>query len=311
MTATQADFATTKTILEAAGIPVVGQAVATQDQAISVANAIGYPIVMKLISADIIHKTDAGVVKLDIENEQQAGQSYDEILANAMKAGATQIDGVLVQQQAKPGFELLVGARQDPVFGPVTMVGSGGRYVELLKDVSPGVGVLCIEDVDRMLSATKAGRIVDGYRGPRLDRAGAIDLAIKVSKLMAARPEVRELDLNPVILYESGFAVVDARMILGEPVVHPRAEDLSQKRLASLRAMFEARSVAVVGASRPGSIGGIILKNSSRLGKLYPVNPKRESLMGLKCYPDIKSIPEVPDVAVFAVSPPATIAGFK
>lgn len=311
MPETQADFNTTKKILETAKIPIVGLAVSTRDEALRVADEIGYPIVMKLVSADIIHKTDVGVVVLDIADRQRASEAYDQILANAKKAGAKQIDGVLVQKQASRGFELLVGARQDPVFGPVTMVGYGGRFVELFKDVSPGVGVLTREDVERMLSQTMAGRVIEGFRGPPLDKEAVIELAMNVSRLMAERPEINELDLNPVIVYPEGYSIVDARMILGEPVKHPRAEDLSEDRLASLKAIFDAKSVAVVGASKPGSIGGIILKNSSRLSRLYPVNPKRDTLMGLRCYPDVKSIPETPDVAVFAVTPPATIRGFK
>lgn len=311
MSETQADFNTTKRILETAKIPIVGLAVTTREEALRVADEVGYPVVMKLISADIIHKTDVGVVMLDIESRDDAGKAYDLILENAEKAGAKQIDGVLVQKQAGRGFELLVGARQDPVFGPVTMVGHGGRFVELFKDVSPGVGVLTREDVVRMLGKTMAGRVVDGFRGPPLDKEAIIDLAVNVSQLMADRPEIRELDLNPVIVYPKGYSIVDARMILGEPVTNPRAEDLSEARLTSLKAIFDAKSVAVVGASRPGSIGGIILKNSSRLEKLYPINPKRHHLMGLPCYPDFKSIPEPVDVAVFAVTPPATISGFK
>ena len=307
----QADFNTTKKILETAKIPIVGLTVSTRDEALRLADEIGYPIVMKLVSADIIHKTDVGVVMLDISDREQAAEAYDRIMTNAKKAGAKKIDGVLVQKQASRGFELLVGARQDPVFGPVTMVGYGGRFVELFKDVSPGVGVLTREDVERMLAQTMAGRVIEGFRGPPLDKEAIITLAMNVSKLMAERPEINELDLNPVIVYPEGYSIVDARMILGEPVKHPRAEDLSEERMESLKAIFDAKSVAVVGASRPGSIGGIILKNSSRLEKLYPVNPKRATLMGLPCYSDIKSIPEAPDVAVFAVTPPATIRGFK
>jgi len=311
MAETQADFNTTKKILETAGIPIVGLAASSREEALRVADDIGYPVVMKLISSDIIHKTDVGVVLLDIADRKDAERSYDLILENAKRAGAKQIDGVLVQKQAKRGFELLVGARQDPVFGPVTMVGYGGRFVELFKDVSPGVGLLTPEDVERMLSQTMAGRVVDGFRGPPLDKRAIVELAVNVSKLMAERPEIRELDLNPVIVYTEGFSIVDARMILGEPIKHPRAEDLSEARLASLKAIFDAKSVAVVGASRPGSIGGIILKNSSRLEKLYPINPKRDKLMGLPCYPDIRSVPEPVDVAVFAVPPHDTIRGFK
>ncbi len=311
MAAQQADFNTTKDILGAVGIPIVGKAVKTRDEALAVASAIGFPVVMKLISPDIIHKTDAGVVMLDIDSADSAAEAYDTIMANARKAGAKRFDGMLVQKHAKPGFELLIGARQDPVFGPVTMVGYGGRFVELFKDVAPGVGELTADDVHRMFSQTLAGRVIDGFRGPPLDRDAATDLVIKVSRLMEARPEVTELDLNPVILYPHGFSIVDARMILGEPVQHPGAEDLSEAHLKSLASIFEAQSIAIVGASRPGSIGGIILKNSSRMPRLYPINPKRSTLLGRKCYKDFSDLPETPDVAVFAVSPETTIEGFR
>lgn len=311
MAATQADFNTTQEILRTVDIPILGRAVTSRADALAVASEVEYPVVMKLISPDILHKTDVGVVLLDIDGPTAAAQAYETILANARRAGAKQIDGILVQKQARPGFEMLVGARQDPVFGPVTMVGYGGRFVELFKDVAPGVGILERADVLRMLGSTMAGRVVKGFRGPPLDEDALVDLVIKVSRLMESHPEVNELDLNPVILYPTGFSVVDARLIKAEPVSHPRATDLSKSRLDSLAAIFEARSVAVMGASKPGSIGGIILKNSSRIPKLYPINPKYQTLQGIPCYKSFADTPEPPDVAVFAVAPEATIRGFK
>lgn len=311
MNGIQADFSTTKDLLESFGISIIGTSVHTREEAVATATEIGFPCVMKLVSPDVIHKTDAGVVVLDIESASMAGEGYDTVLANGRKAGAQRIYGVLVQKQARPGFELLVGARQDPVFGPVTMIGYGGRFVELFKEVAPGVGVLTREDVERMLSETVVSRVIAGFRGPALDKDAVVDLTIRVSQLMEARPEVTELDLNPVILYPKGCCIVDARMIVGEPIAHPRADDLSGTRLRSLQAIFEAKSVAVVGASRPGSIGGIILKNSSRVERLYPINPKRDTLMGLKCYKDFSDLPNPADVAVFAVAPETTIASFR
>ena len=311
MTGTQADFETTRDILAEYGIPVVGRTTGNREEAIAAAVEIGFPVVMKLVSPDVIHKTDVGVVLLDIPDAKAVGAAYDTIMQRAADAGAERIDSILLQPFAPLGFELLIGARQDPVFGPVTMVGHGGRFVELWADVWLGVGVLDTSDVERMLSHTLAGRVIEGFRGPPLDKAVAIDLAKKVSTLMNERPDVQELDLNPVFLYEDGFAVVDARMILGEPITHPRAEDLSYERLRSLDSIFNARSVAVVGASQPGSVGGIILKNSAKVSRLYPINPKRETLLGLKCYPSLASLPEVPDVCVFAVRPDLTIKGFR
>ncbi|HSB82618.1 MAG TPA: acetate--CoA ligase family protein [Candidatus Methylomirabilis sp.] len=311
MRGTQADFTTTKDLLKSFGISIIGTSVRTREDAVATATEIGFPCVMKLISPDVIHKTDAGLVILDIQSPSTAGKSYDRIVANGRKAGAQRLDGVLVQKQAKPGFELLLGARQDPVFGPVTMIGYGGRYVELFKEVAPGVGVLTRADVERMLSETVVSRVIAGFRGPALDKDAVIDLTIRVSQLMEARPEVTELDLNPVILYPRGCCIVDARMIVGEPIIHPRAVHLSETRLRSLKAIFEAKSVAVVGASSPGSIGGIILKNSSRVERLYPINPKRDTLMGLKCYKGFHDLPTPADVAVFAVAPETTIASFR
>ena len=311
MNGIQADFRTTTDLLGSVGISIMGSLARDHAEAVATATAIGFPCVMKLVSPDVIHKTDAGVVILDIESATMAADSYDTILANGRTAGAQRIEGVLVQKQARPGFELLVGARQDPVFGPVTMVGYGGRYVELFKEVAPGVGVLTRKDVERMLSETLASRVIAGFRGPALDQEAAIDLAIRVSQLMEARPEITELDLNPVILYPKGCSVVDARLIIGEPITHPRAVHLSETRLQSLKAIFEAKSVAVVGASVPGSIGGIILKNSSRVERLYPINPKRDTLMGRKCYKGFSDLPTPAEVAVFATAPETTIASFR
>src|SRR5574342_602870 len=154
----QADFTTTRDLLESVGISISGRAVHTREDAVATATEVGFPCVMTLISPDVIHKTDAGVVILDIENAAMAGDSYDTIVANGRQAGAQRIHGVVVQKQARPGFELFLGARQDPVFGPVTMIGCGGRFVELFKDVAPGVGVLTRQDVERMLSETRASR---------------------------------------------------------------------------------------------------------------------------------------------------------
>jgi 3-hydroxypropionyl-CoA synthetase (ADP-forming) len=110
----------------------------------------------------------------------------------------------------------------------------------------------------RRADARRPGsRVIAGFRGPALDKDAVIDLTIRVSQLMEARPEITELDLNPVILYPKGLCIVDARLILGDPIVHPRAVHLSETRLRSLQAIFAAKRVAVVGASRPGSIGGL------------------------------------------------------
>ena len=307
----QADFITARDLLASSGISAMGCVANSRPAAVAAAEAAGFPCVMKLISPEVIHKSDVGVVILDIADAVSAGNSYDLVLANGRRAGAQHIDGVLVQPQTRPGFEVLVGARQDPIFGPLTLIGYGGRYVELFKAVATGVGVLNREDIERMLGETVVGRIVAGFRGPALDQEALIDLAIRVSRLMVARPEVVELDLNPVILYPRGCAIVDARVILGEPAPRPSSEELGGTRLQSLQAIFNPSSVAVVGASGPGSIGGNILAASRGVPRLYPINPKRDTLLGLKCYPDFQAIGSPVDVGVFAVGPEATINSFR
>lgn len=311
MASRQLGFNESRALLEKEGIPVLGRRVAGLEAVIREAAELGYPVVLKAVTPHIIHKTDVGVVFLNVKDEGECRTAHAELIENARRAGVEELDGVLVQKMAEPGFELLIGAKQDPCFGPVTMIGHGGRFVELFRDVAPGVGPLEREDVERMLSRTMAGRILDGFRGPALDREAAIDLTIRVSGFMDANPAIHELDLNPVLVYESGFAVVDARLIEGDPVNHPRYTDLSPARMKSLEAVFNPKSVAVLGASKPGTVGGIIFKNSSRIPEIYPVNPRYEKVYGKKCYPGLEELPEPAEVGVFVTGAEKTPALFE
>lgn len=309
--ARQIDFEDSRELLEGYGITLLGRQVSSLEDALAAAEGLGYPVVLKAVTPRIVHKTDVGVVFLDVRDPDALVASYEELLQNASDAGVPDLDGVLVQKMADPGFEMLVGAKQDPGFGPVVMVGYGGRFVELFRDVAPGVGVLERDDVLRMLGQTHAGRVLEGFRGPALDREAVIDLTIRVSRFMDERSEIHELDLNPVLVYEKGVAIVDARLIAGDPINHPRYTDLSPTRMRSLEAVFGPRSVAVFGASRPGTVGGIIFKNSSRLENIYPINRKYETIYGRKCYASVAELPETPDVGVFATGPESTIALFE
>ncbi|MBD3868024.1 MAG: acetate--CoA ligase family protein [Acidobacteria bacterium] len=311
MASRQLGFNESRALLETVGIPVLGRRVSGLDAVLNEAAELGYPVVIKAVTPRIIHKTDVGVVFLNIKDEDQLRSSYDALIENARMAGVEDLDGILVQKMAEPGFELLIGAKQDPCFGPVTMIGHGGRFVELFRDVAPGVGALERGDVERMLSRTMAGRILDGFRGPALDRDAAIDLTIRVSRFMDDHPAIHELDLNPVLVYESGFAIVDARLIEGEPVSHPRYTDLSPARMKSLESVFNPKSVAVLGASKPGTVGGIIFKNSSRIAKIYPVNPRYETVYGKKCYAGLEDLPEPAEVGVFVTGAEKTPALFE
>ncbi len=305
------DFEDSRKLLDSYGIPILGRVVDSLEGVLRTAQDIGYPVVMKAQSQNIVHKTDLGAVRLNLRDPEELAAAYEEMLSRLEQAGHAEVDEFLVQKMADPGYEMLIGAKQDQVFGSVTMVGHGGKYVELFKDVAPGIGLLARGNVRRMLGRTMAGRILNGYRGTYLDQEAVIDLTIKVSRLMVENPQIHEIDLNPVIVYEDGFAIVDARVIKGDASPHPVASGLSEEKIQSLRNLFGLKSVAIVGASRTGTMGGIILKNCSRIPKVFPINPKMESVQGYRCYPDFASLPETPDVAVFAVNPDATVAGFE
>lgn len=312
MTRRQMDFEESAALLLRYGIRADGSQVYSAREAEHAAEVLGYPVVVKPVSRTIIHKSDARAVFLNIRTAGQLKKACTAI--EKMMGGFSRDDreGLLVQRMAEKGFELLVGAQQDPGFGPVTMIGIGGIFVELYADAAMGIGVLTRKDVERMLANTRAGRILDGFRGQRYDRRKIIDLTVRVSQLMAEHPEVRELDLNPVIVYEEGYAIVDTRLICDEQhAVKPVAEEIPEWKLASLDAIFRAKSVAVVGASRPGTQGGVILKNCMKIKRLYPVNPKLSAIHGLRCYPSLKDLLGVPDVAVFAVSSERTVDIFE
>jgi acyl-CoA synthetase (NDP forming) len=300
-------------LLSSYDIVTQGSLVTSWEAAIQAGEEICYPVVIKAISNRIIHKSDIGVVHLNIKNQTELKAAYQLLISNVEKAGFgdVDLDGVLVQKMAKSGFELLIGAKQDPSFGPITMIGLGGKYVELYSDAATGIGKLNRDDVLRMLSETKAGQILSGYRGEKLDLEAAISLTMKVSTLMAEHPEILELDLNPVLVYGKGLALVDTRVIKGDSVTYPTSIELSSEKLESLKAIFDAKSVAIIGASRPGTQGGVILKNCLGIKKLYPIHPKLENIHGVKCYPSLKSLPEVPEVGVFAVNAERTVTIFE
>lgn len=311
MEPTQLGFEQSRILLDAYGIPVLGRMVRSRGQAVQAAEELGYPVAMKTVSSEIIHKTDLGCVQLDLQDRDAVEAGFERIMDNVRAAGVREIDGLLIQPMVKPGLEVLIGATQDPGFGPMTMVGSGGRFVELMADVAPGIGVLDEAAVRSMLDRTRAGRILDGFRGAALDKEAVVRLAMNVSRFMAEHPEIHELDLNPVIVYEEGFAIVDARLIAGEPVVYPRQTDISPGKMASLQTIFNPASVVLYGASNTGTVGGIVLKNLRRLGRVYPINPRTEVLQGRPCYPSLESLPEVPEVAVFVVNSETVVREFE
>ncbi|SDP71912.1 acetate--CoA ligase family protein [Desulforhopalus singaporensis] len=311
MSLRQLGFIESVNLLQGHGIDVEGILASSLEEVLFAADSVGYPVVLKAVSEKIIHKSDIGAVLLNLHDRAEIETAYFQLLDNGLQATGEPLDGILVQAMAKPGFELLLGAKQDPSFGPVTMLGLGGRYVELFSDAATGIGVLTRQDVLDMLVETKAGHILGGYRGQILDFDAVIELTIKVSKFMAEHPEIHEMDLNPVLVYEKGYAIVDSRLIGGEVVAYPDFEQITQEKINTIQAIFDARSVAIIGASRPGTQGGVILKNCLGIDRIYPIHPRFDQLHGLRCYPNLQALPEIPEVAVFAVNPERTLQIFE
>jgi acyl-CoA synthetase (NDP forming) len=187
-----------------------------KEEATEFAEQIGFPVVLKIVSPDIIHKSDAGGVKVNLKNTAEVRNAYKKILENAKKYDSVaKIVGVLVQEMAPQSTEVIVGAIKDPQFGQTLMFGLGGIFVEILKDVTFRVAPITREDAYEMIKKIKAYPLLTGYRKtPPADLDTIINVLLNASKLVMDYPEIKELDLNPIMAYETGAKTVDARIIL-------------------------------------------------------------------------------------------------
>ena len=209
-----------KALLASAGIPVVEAKLATTaDEAASVANELGYPVALKIVSQQITHKSDVGGVVLNIEDADAVRAAFAEISKAGKKADAkAQIDGVSVQRMAEPGVEVITGMTMDPQFGPVLMFGLGGVLVEVLKDVAFRIVPITRRDASQMIREIQGFPILEGHRGAEPSDIGALEaLLVQLSEFIEAHPDIVELDLNPVFAYPKGAVAVDARIVLSEP----------------------------------------------------------------------------------------------
>jgi len=207
-------------LCELYGLPVPSYGLArSEEEAVELAERVGFPVVLKIVSPDISHKSDVGGVVLGIRSAEEVRGAYRKILENVgARAPGSRVYGVLVQRMARPDLEVIVGGIRDPVFGPVVMFGLGGIFVEVLKDVSFRVAPLSDVDVDDMIREVRGYRVLEGFRGsPPRDLDALRKVILGVSRMMVEVEEIAELDLNPVILYPrgEGALIVDARVILG------------------------------------------------------------------------------------------------
>lgn len=206
-----------KTICAEYGIPVTKFMVAkTLEEAVEAAEKIGYPLVLKIVSPDVIHKFDVGGVILNIKTLEEVKEAYKKILDNVNEHKPdARIVGVLVQEMAPASTEVIVGAIKDPQFGQTIMFGLGGIFVEILKDVAFRIAPLTREEAEEMIKEIKAYPVLKGYRNmPPADIQTIIEIILNTSRLVIDHPEILELDLNPIMVYEKGAKTVDARIIL-------------------------------------------------------------------------------------------------
>ncbi len=206
-----------KRVLQLHGAPVLSERVAkTADEAVEMFQDIGQDVALKIVSPDILHKSDAGGVRTNLTTEESVRAAFDEIVSNAKKYNPkADIRGILLSPMAEQGIEVIIGTKIDDRFGPVIMFGLGGILVEILKDVSFRVLPISPSSARKMIDEIKASIILDGYRGrPPGDRAALKRLLLICSEIVEAYPDIKEMDLNPVIVYEKGVAIVDARIIL-------------------------------------------------------------------------------------------------
>ena len=297
-----------KLVCDAYGIAVPKEVVAgSAGEAAKLAAAMGFPVVLKIVSPDILHKTEAGGVLVGLTSAEEVQKGYDTILANARRYKAdAKLLGVQVQQMLSGGQEVIIGAVSDPSFGKLVAFGLGGVLVEVLKDVTFRLAPTSREDARSMLDGIAAAAILKGVRGaPAVDREALATLIENVSQLVSEFPEISEMDLNPVFATASGAIAADVRIVLDFAAQPARYRPSQEEILRSMKRIMRPDAVAVIGASaEEGKIGNSVMKNlinGGYQGEIYPIHPKASEIMGRKAYPSVKAVPGKIDVAVFAI----------
>jgi acetyl coenzyme A synthetase (ADP forming)-like protein len=307
-----------KLVADAYGIPTPGEALATSgDEAAKLSSEIGFPVVLKIVSPDILHKTDAGGVVVGVDSEDAAREAYDQILAsaNAYQADAD-ITGVQVQKMLDAGAdvqEVIVGAVTDAAFGKVVAFGLGGVLVEVLKDITFRLAPTTHDEAMSMVDGIGAAEILNGVRGAKaVDKEALAGIITGLSDLVNDFPQFSEVDLNPVLAGPDGATAVDVRIIVDPEGGQQPVQFTQDEILASMNRIMKPKAIAVIGASNEeGKIGNSVMKNlinGGYRGSIFPINPKSDTVLDLPAYKSITDVPDDVDVAVFAV-PAKFVAG--
>ena len=303
-----------KSILRSYGITVPRYAlVGTAGEAAKQAARIGFPLVMKIVSPQILHKTDVGGVRVGLKSAAEVRKAFDEMHGRLSRKKGVDVKGVLLERMVPKddGVELIVGLQNDPQFGPVIMVGLGGILTEVVRDVAFRMLPITESDAVSMLDELKGSKLLAGFRGSKpIDRRMVAKTLVRIGRMgMDCAPYFDSIDLNPVIVYPKRHAAVDAKFILAAEA-NPGAISKAKPNKEHMEKFFTPRSVALVGASSSkGKIGNSILDslvNYDFKGKVYPINPKASDIFGVKCYAAIDDIPGKVDLVVVSVDLSAT-----
>src|SRR6516162_11891242 len=304
-----------KSLCEAYGIAIPQEGVATTAaDAANLASRIGFPVVMKIVSPQILHKTEAGGVVVGVKSAEAAHEAFNTITANARRYKAdAKIDGVQVQQMLTGGQEVIIGAVTDPAFGKLVAFGLGGVLVEVLKDITFRLAPATREEALSMLDSIAAAEILRGVRGAEgVNRDALATLIVNVSQLVSDFPEISEMDLNPVFATKEGAVAADVRIVVDFNQKPARYRPAEADVITSMKRIMQPKAVAVIGASdETGKIGNSVMKNlinGGYKGQIYPIHPKAAEIMGHKAYKSVKDVPGEIDTAVFAI-PAKFVAG--
>jgi len=297
-----------KQLCEAYGIPTPREGLATSaEAAVHLAEDIGYPVVLKIVSADILHKTEAGGVLTGLTTAAEVQRGYETILqhARAYKAEAN-IAGVQVQQMLPAAQEVIVGATTDPSFGKLVAFGLGGVLVEVMQDITFRLAPTIHQEALAMLDDIAGAAVLRGVRGAAgVDREALAGLIENVSHLVHDFPEISEMDLNPIFASSNGATAVDVRIVVDFSPPTPRYRPTQEEILRAMRRIMQPDAVAVIGATpEDGKIGNSVMKNlinGGYQGAIYPIHPRAEEILERRCYKSVLDVPGPIDIAIFCI----------
>jgi len=305
-----------KRILEAIGIATqMPEPARSADEAAAAAERRGFPVVLKVLSPDVTHKSDVGGVALGLASKVEVREAFARIRANlSQKAPDARFEGVAVQAMAAAGPELLAGIVRDPQFGPMVMVGLGGVFVEVLKDTAVRIAPIDKRETRAMLAELRGAALLDGVRGQAaVDRDAIAELLVRISEFAARRTEIREMDLNPIAAYASGLSVLDARILLEHEVKEaahgdlPAAEAaaLQARRQENLRRALKPRTAIVIGDRASRDFMWLRALDNFK-GKRFSVQPDAKDgaaieALGIKNFRTVSEIGEPIDYAIASV----------